>query len=275
GVAVYRDYLSPTGKDYVLAFAGTEMEIADIMTDIVQGIGLSGTIWNDVAKLEQQYRDAMLLADDLGTRLKARGASVRSTGHSLGGGLASAASVGSSWQPMPANTFNAAGLHENTVTFRLDGILSPRVPLTPRAFDRYATELAGTGIVNAFTTKYDPLTFAQENLGGLPLVQSIPKAIGRQIRLNSPFDRQIEQGMPDLKATLSGCPIRFPGEPHKLWSVRFNLWMTDVVASSGTFLRMAPHHKISSVEWGLMVEETAIPVPRRIFDIFGDPDPGK
>jgi len=275
GVAVYRDYLSPTGKDYVLAFAGTEMEVADIMTDIVQGIGLSGTIWNDVAKLEQQYRDAMLLADDLGTRLKARGASVRSTGHSLGGGLASAASVGSSWQPMPANTFNAAGLHENTITLRLGGLLSPSVPLTRKAFDRYATELTGTGIVNAFSTKYDPLNFAQETLWGLPLVESIPKAIGRPIRLNSPYNRQIEQQLPDLKATLASCPARLPGEPYKVWSVRFNLWTTKVLASSGTFLRMASHHKITSVEWGLMVEETAIPVPRRIFDIFGGPDPGK
>ncbi|MFM7868067.1 MAG: hypothetical protein ACKPHU_27960, partial [Planctomycetaceae bacterium] len=236
---------------------------------------LSGTIWNEVAKLEQQYKDAMLLADDLGTGLKARGASVRSTGHSLGGGLASAASVGSSWQPMPANTFNAAGLHENTVTFRLDGILSPRVPLTPEAFDRYATELAGTGIVNAFTTKYDPLTFAQENLWGLPLVQSIPKAIGRQIRLNSPFDRQIEFGLSELKATLSNCPQRMPAEPFEVWTTRFGWWMKNVVASSGTAVRMASHHKIYAVEWGLMVEETTIPVPRRIFDIFGDPDPGK
>jgi len=274
-VAVYRDYLSPTGKDYVLAFAGTEMEVADIMTDIVQGIGLSGTLWNDVAKLEQQYRDAMLLADDLGTRLKDLGASVRSTGHSLGGGLASAASVGSSWQPMPANTFNAAGLHQNTVTLRLGGLLSPRVPLTPKAFDRYALELTGTGIVTAFSTKYDPLTFVQENLAGLPFIGTIPRAIGRPIRLNSPYDQQIEQGLPDLKATLSGCPVRRLIEPFEMWAARFGWWMKNVVGSAPTVIEMAPHHKIYAVEWGLMVEETAIPVLRRRFDIFGDPDPGK
>ncbi|MFO0177278.1 MAG: hypothetical protein ACK55P_08755, partial [Planctomyces sp.] len=45
GVAVYRDYLSESGKDYVLAFSGTEINVEDILCDVVQGIGLSGEAW--------------------------------------------------------------------------------------------------------------------------------------------------------------------------------------------------------------------------------------
>jgi hypothetical protein len=275
GVAVYRDYLSETGREYVLAFAGTEMEVADIMSDVVQGLGLSGDAWVRLSKIETQYRDAMLIAESLIQRLAAMQSSARATGHSLGGGLASAASVAAQPQPMPANTFNAAGLHEYTVTLRKDGILSPRVPITEGALQRYEHERKGFGCVNAFSTAYDPLTVIQENLAGLPVVGTIPSAIGRQIRLHSPFDREIEMGQREFKTTLASCPRQFIGEPWEAWSLRFGWWLKNVVCSGAVPLKMATHHKIYAVEWGLMVEQISVPVLLRKFDIFGDPDPGK
>jgi hypothetical protein len=51
--------------------------------------------------------------------------------------------------------------------------------------------------------------------------------------------------------------------------------MKNIVSSGGVVMSMTPHHKTYAVEWSLMVQETAIPAPGRIFDIFGDADPGK
>jgi hypothetical protein len=51
-------------------------------------------------------------AVDIGKKLDQYGADVELTGHSLGGGLASAASEASG---LPADTFNAAGLNSGTV----------------------------------------------------------------------------------------------------------------------------------------------------------------
>ncbi|MFM7830455.1 MAG: hypothetical protein ACKPJD_01635, partial [Planctomycetaceae bacterium] len=68
-VAMYRDYLSNSGLDYILAFAGTESDVADIVSDVVQGVGLSGDLWIRTAKIETQYAKAMLLADEITKRL--------------------------------------------------------------------------------------------------------------------------------------------------------------------------------------------------------------
>jgi len=114
-----------------------------------------------------------------------------------------------------------------------------------------------------------------ENLAGLPVVGTIPLAIGRQIRLHSPFDREIEMGQREFKTTLASCPRQFIGEPWEAWSLRFGWWLKNVVCSGAVPLKMATHHKIYAVDWGLMVEQISVPVQLRKFDIFGDPDSGK
>src|SRR5690242_8674456 len=76
--------------DYVLAFAGTDFKsIADWRANVGQGLGLQTA----------QYRQAEVLAQDA---REAFGNNLAITGHSLGGGLASAASLATG---TPAVTF--------------------------------------------------------------------------------------------------------------------------------------------------------------------------
>jgi len=93
--AVYRN----DAGQYVLAFAGTS-SLTDWGTNLQQGVGaLSG-----------QHLQAIALAQSLSGAVGHENMVI--TGHSLGGGLASTASVATD---IPAVTFNAAGVHPNTV----------------------------------------------------------------------------------------------------------------------------------------------------------------
>lgn len=97
--AIYQDFLG--GPDsFILTFAGMD-DLYDVMDNIWQGIGLSSP----------QYNKAMEIAFELWA-LPQGISTLVITGHSLGGGLASAASVASGFE---AVTFNAAGLSENTL----------------------------------------------------------------------------------------------------------------------------------------------------------------
>lgn len=79
----------------VLAYAGTDFTSwADWKANILQGMGLESA----------QYTNAIELARSYG--------SITFTGHSLGGGLASAAAI---YTGGTASVFNAAGLHDNTI----------------------------------------------------------------------------------------------------------------------------------------------------------------
>ncbi len=85
------------GGKYFLAFRGTEPEWGDIFTDIAQAFGFKTS----------QYRQAETLALAVSAHPDVQG-NITFTGHSLGGGLASAAA---SITGGDAVTFNAAGLH--------------------------------------------------------------------------------------------------------------------------------------------------------------------
>lgn len=79
----------------VLAFAGTDFTSwADWKANILQGMGLKSS----------QYTNAIALAESYGP--------ITYTGHSLGGGLASAAAIYTGGSGV---VFNAAGLHNNTI----------------------------------------------------------------------------------------------------------------------------------------------------------------
>lgn len=84
------------GGPYLLAFAGTSpTSLANWRANIAQAFGLGSS----------QYDQAINLAGDVWQRT---GGNVIFTGHSLGGGLASAAAYATGGR---AITFNAAGLH--------------------------------------------------------------------------------------------------------------------------------------------------------------------
>lgn len=275
-MALYLDYLQADEPGLVVAFAGTELGIPDILCDIVQGLGLSGTEWINGAKLERQYFDAMTITNLIIKTLGNQLSSIRATGHSLGGGLASAVSVASHPRTISANTFNAAGLHRNTITRRdEDGNLT-EIPIVPPAFNRYEIEKIGAGVINAFALEYDALTFLQDNLGELPVIGKIPVALGRRITLDGPFDQELEFDADALRRNLESQPEPHRGEPFSVFLLRFNAWVTRTL---GTLLaggaRMAAHHTIRYVQYALMVQQQQAPLPsrKRIFDIFGFRDP--
>lgn len=84
---------------YVVAFRGSEMKLGDWTANFQQAAGLP----------TEHYR----MAVDLARRLDVpAGAQLTMTGHSLGGGLASAAAIAAEAN---AVTFNAAGLSANTI----------------------------------------------------------------------------------------------------------------------------------------------------------------
>ncbi|WP_165832236.1 DUF2974 domain-containing protein [Caulobacter radicis] len=104
-----RVYVDAQG-DYVVAFRGSQ-NAEDWRNNFQQGLGLDSG----------HYDKALVI----GERLRTAGEDVTLTGHSLGGGLASAAAVASG---LPADTFNAAGLHEDTLdAARAGGAAAPQV----------------------------------------------------------------------------------------------------------------------------------------------------
>ena len=90
--AVFGEDMKPT-----VAFKGTE-NLEDWKNNLAQGVNMKSDYYERAVRI--------------GTKLEESGAQVHITGHSLGGGLTSAASQASG---MPGTTFNAAGLHQKTV----------------------------------------------------------------------------------------------------------------------------------------------------------------
>lgn len=161
--ALYRDYLGGS-KDYILAYRGTETTVlADWIADLVQGIGFDSS----------QYVDAMALAYALDLDSLAKGYSVSYAGHSLGGGLASAASMVTGQH---AWTFNAAGLHPST----LYDWWEARYPDAAVNYINNDDEL-----VTAYNLDWDILNFLQDKL---PVM--LP-AIGDRNELDGPYDIEI------------------------------------------------------------------------------------
>jgi uncharacterized Zn-binding protein involved in type VI secretion len=114
---------------YVIGYRGTQMtEMADWESNARQGVGLPS----------DHYDRAM----DIARRASESGADVSYTGHSLGGGMASAAAVTTGSR---ATTFNSAGLSAATV----GGYPDSPAPVT------------------SYNTPRDPLSAVQDNRGGV------------------------------------------------------------------------------------------------------------
>jgi len=132
----------------VIAYAGTE-DKKDIISDLRQGVGLK----------DAQYDRAMSLAKTVVKNTDP--IDVETTGHSLGGGLASAATVVTGTK---GYTFNAAGLHANTVK------------RPPYDVSRTAMHEQGA-LIDAYRSTSDPLNNAQKaSLVTRGVV--LPKALG-------------------------------------------------------------------------------------------------
>lgn len=148
--AVYTD----NDGRYVVAFRGTDQG-KDWKTNLGQGLGFETTQYN--------------LAVQLGSQAKvAFGDNVAFVGHSLGGGLASAAMVATG---SPGMTFNAAGLTDKSMT---------RLGLDPAAV-RQDVE---NGQIRNYQVKDEILTHVQEK--AIPTRWLMADAIGRDMPLPDP-----------------------------------------------------------------------------------------
>lgn len=139
---------------YVVAFAGT-IEMADWQNNVQQGAGLDS----------EQYDQAIALAQDAAQAFG--DGNIVFTGHSLGGGLASAAAL--VVEESAAVTFNAAGLHPSTV----DGLGLADV-------DRDSAD----GRIRRYNVENEVLTGVQEDVPGTSTL--LFDAVGYEITLENP-----------------------------------------------------------------------------------------
>ncbi len=147
-------YHRSSDNTYVLAFRGTE-DMVDWIANVSQGFGLE----------DAQYDQAVALALRVHSRVKAAGGRLRITGHSLGGGLATIASLATSAKCV---VFNPAGVHTNTMS---------RHGLSRAKAD---------ALVIAYVVEGEALDYVQEvrptsgREGGIPLVGPF-LVLGRQL----------------------------------------------------------------------------------------------
>lgn len=142
--------------NHVLAFAGSNERQDWTGANLRQGLGWEAEQYDEAVQLAQ------LAAGEYGDDLVI-------TGHSLGGGLAATASLVTG---NAAVTFNASGVHDNTMsTHNLD-------------VDAAKAE-AADGLIRRYNVDGDPLTTAQQDTWGLNHL--LPDAPGHEITLDSPY----------------------------------------------------------------------------------------
>ncbi|SDK26514.1 Protein of unknown function [Ferrimonas sediminum] len=138
----------------VLAFAGTDFtSLADWKANILQGMGIESTQYTNAIELAKGY--------SLNT-----GGKISFTGHSLGGGLASAAAIHTGGS---ATVFNAAGLHNN--------ILGP-YQRANGSITHYYSGYDAISAINAFTPSSVPGTQINLGHGGWHDMGSMCKIMG-------------------------------------------------------------------------------------------------
>ena len=145
--AIYQD----ANGDHVLAFAGSN-DAKDWLNNAEQGLGLPATEYNQAVALATEAKAAF-------------GNSLAITGHSLGGGLASIASLATD---SAAVTFNASGLNDDTIK-----------RLIPDGDVNALKQQADTGLIRRYAIGGEILTSVQEST-------PLPDAVGHKITLNDP-----------------------------------------------------------------------------------------
>ncbi|MGO1540691.1 MAG: hypothetical protein ACTHZI_09000 [Luteimonas sp.] len=142
--------------NYVLAYAGSNEAQDWTGANLRQGLGWQSEQYDQAVQLAQFADEAY--GDDLVI-----------TGHSLGGGLAATASFATG---NTAVTFNASGVHDNTIeNLGLD-------------VDAAKADAEG-GQIRRYNVDGDPLTTLQEDTWGLN--HAMPDAPGHEITLDNPY----------------------------------------------------------------------------------------
>ncbi len=212
--AVYLDHVSGV---YVLSFAGTD-DIDDVLVDLWQGLGY----------FTDQYHAAMQIGDAFSRAIRNAGLELVVTGHSLGGGLASAAAVVGD---IPSVTYNAAGLLEETLLARdQQGNVMPGVELYAGSLQRYSN---ATNFIKAYYLDWDILSFAQDH-------SPMQDAIGSRIEMDGPLDLEMAQyTVSTLVGLLSGAG-----------------WLSIAASLGRAGYTMGLAHMTVYYHYGLMVDET-------------------
>jgi len=258
--ALYKDYIAGP-EQYILVFAGTN-DVPDIIVDAYQAFG----------EVTGQYNYAMEIGFRLSEIQRLSNDNLMVTGHSLGGGLASAASIVGN---LPAITFNAAGLHPLTLFeplagARPDNLLNPFAitaemigdELYPGSYDRYVANYRSNaaGLIDAYYVNHDILSFVQDTIDlgdsanafhdGLP--NFIPPmafdGMGFRRELTGPFtDAQVATE----QAILVGAFELVTSEPLSLPVVIGALYFNQSL-----ILNMASSHVMNSALFGLLVDQS-------------------
>lgn len=241
---LYQDYAAVADNTFILAFGGTDDTLDallhrqgyDWLENIAQGTGYESF----------QYQHAMTVARAVDQALlDMPAATLTTTGHSLGGGLASAASVASGATGI---TFNAAGLHPNTIRqfFKDPAELG-------RALARFDSP---QHLVKAYTVDWDFLSNFQDRLS-----PPIYTALGSKAPLDGPYDFAI--GAIDwVGRVFSAIPPTFP-LPVAGTVIQLGV---QVAVKAGTGYFMVQAHSMTSVLWGLLVTEGVLGARR---DLLG------
>ena len=162
---LYQDYVAGGEDEYILAFAGTEgFSMDDWAANIAQG----SIIFDNEGV---QYGKAMQIASELAQVPTFTLGTLTTTGHSLGGGLASAAAVVAD---IPAYTFNSAGVNINTLLD--DG--DERYPGSELTYLRETGSNAEIKKIQAYYVDWDILSFFQDNVHLLGNVGKSLRAAG-------------------------------------------------------------------------------------------------
>ena len=152
------------GDKLVFVFGGTNpASLADWWTNVKQAFGFETS----------QYKQAAGYARDVAGHIGT--GSLRFTGHSLGGGLAS---IAAHVTGHPATTYNAAGLHSNTIA-------------------RYSSGSGlsnGASSIHAYHSSFDVLSILQR-------ITPLPDAVGQRI----PLGRAGVHGMGGVCRGTGGC----------------------------------------------------------------------
>ena len=184
----YRAEIYQDGNgNFVLSYRGTADGIDDWMNNFAQGTGFKTDATDKFSET------AVNTATEFAAVFGESGAdgsphNLAITGHSQGGGLAT---VGSLATGVPAVTFDASGIHPNTLA-RM-GLADPQ----------QAREIAEGGQIRAYSLDSDLLTQTQE---GGPLGLIAPDALGTRI---------VVSPGPVTEHTLAGraAAVEFPGLP--------------------------------------------------------------
>lgn len=219
--AIYSD-----SDRHALAFAGTEVtSVQDWSTNLRQGAGLS----------TGQYREAVTLARDA---REAFGDSLILTGHSLGGGLASAAAAATQ---TTAVVFNPAGVHDRT--YKREGV-------TPSE----AKASANAGQVRNYVVAGEILDTVQTWL-------PIPKAVGQTVVLPDPAP------MPPLLRVLPGAQLVHGAKLHGMAAVEtaFSQYATQNPAhfKDATTMGTAESPQIGTPAAGNAFHQTILTAPAK------------